>query len=171
MRRIPRVDENDVLERLFRDGPNIMLTRGEARALIASRVKYCGENEKTARNRIGMKIDRSVENGNNIYTDGLPIQEGKLFLANDIILWGNRNFDQKFLDLPSIPPKVHAKAQSGFNLSGSFKAITLPATAAECHALIQSLYRELAECREAQRLAAEEHTRELVARFHSKKQD
>ena len=63
MLRNVKVDANAVLARVMREGPDGLLTRGEAAALIAARVSDARDSERTARNRIGTMLDRACAHG------------------------------------------------------------------------------------------------------------
>jgi hypothetical protein len=57
------IDLEGVHVRINVEGARARLTRGEAAALIASKVKEEDESLTTARNRIGMQLDRSLARG------------------------------------------------------------------------------------------------------------
>jgi hypothetical protein len=173
MARIPRIDENQVLARLLREGPTTLLTRGEAAALIASRVKKVGESEKAARNRVAMKLERSARSGTCIYTNGLPRETDGHFLANDIVLWGNRNFAQKFQDLPSFPKmhKTQAELSDGVTFAAMSKPRIFPGTNWESHQLIQKLSDEIESLKESARSEPQRQKQALIARLKKKKKN
>ena len=96
-----KIDAEAVLERVLREGPDGLLTRGEAAALIASRVRGPHDTDRTARNRIGMMLDRASDRGGAAHCGGLARLPDGRFTVDEIAYWAISHFLGEFTDLPN----------------------------------------------------------------------
>lgn len=167
----PMIDADLVLARLMDGGPESVITRGEAAAVVAARVRRPDEAMKTARNRIGMLLDRSRSRSTDLGQNGLAVLPDGRYLADSIAYWARREFPGVFSDLP-YKSRVHIATGSGtIRLAASGSLVSYPCTSKACHAVIDALRSENADLLKDRELAVVEHRRALVRRFKGGKEN
>lgn len=139
MLRNSKIDAEAVLAHVLREGPDGLLNRGEARALIASRVMDASDSPYTARNRVGMMLDRASERGGQPCHGGLTRRPDGCFTVNEIAHWTEFKFPGVFADLPRRPPVVELSLSDVFGGKDSFEGEHMPGTLEECQELIEYL--------------------------------
>lgn len=154
-----------VLARVLDQGPDAVMSRGEAAAVIAARVVQPGESVRAARNRVGMQLDRSRNRSTDVTRNGLAALPEGGFLADEISRWGRREYPGQFDDLPIKARVVLERISETIRVTASPSAEVLPGTIERCHTLIQSLQAELAKAIEKFEQAEIERRHELGERF------
>lgn len=132
--RYRKITVEKVLNKIRVGGAKTPLTRGEACALIAPRVKKRTryESERATRSRIGMQLDASKKLGQNVYAGGIELTADGLYTASGIRDWLVRNYgeDSKetvdVSDLPAEPRHVDISVVDGFRVSSNTSALDLP---------------------------------------------
>jgi hypothetical protein len=158
-----KVDAQAVLARVMREGPDAVLTRGEAAALLASRLMDSRDSERTARNRIGTKLDRAADRGD------LARLPGERYTVDEIAYWTISVFPWQFADLPCRPRTLDANPRNGFLMGDFTECVVTPGDLEGCLALIEQLRAQIGELQEDQRRAVAAHRRQLAENFKGKK--
>jgi hypothetical protein len=158
-----KVDANAVLARVLGRGPDALLTRGEAAALLASRVMDSHDSERTSRNRIGMMLDRAADCG-----DLARLPDGR-YAVDEIAHWAMSNFSGEFTDLPNRPRTTFASLCDGFGMEGPSDCEGTPGDSEGRLTLIEQLREQIRQLKAEKDRAEIERHRELVARFEGKK--
>jgi len=170
-RTMARIDVDELLLRIGREGAGALLTRGEAAAMIASRVRSPQEAVTTARNRIAMQLDRSRNRGNNVHVGGgLAAQPDGRYTIDEIARWCWVHLDPGlFKDLPTVPRDIGiATAEDCLHFSVRGKEQTFPGSLEDSHRLIAAL-RAQQEAYLAEAAAEKDRRRqELGERFKKK---
>ena len=143
--KISRIDAGAVLARANEDGPDGLLSRGEAAALIASRTMRPHDEVQVARNRVGMQMDRAARRG----AQGFDLFEGglaRLFdgrvTVDELRRWATVKYGNKFDDLPMKSRSFRAKINEGLGFRVGGGAVTLPGTIEQLLALVHSMLDE-----------------------------
>lgn len=167
-----KVDANAVLARVLQEGPDGLLTRGEASVLISSRpaVRDGRDNDAIARNRVGMMLDRACKRGGYPSQGGLTRRPDWYYTVDQIAHWAEFKFPGMFPDLPRRPSVILLSIQDSFSAGDASEGEGLPGNIAECHALIQSLRNTARQDLAERFLAAARHKRMLVDNFNGKKE-
>jgi hypothetical protein len=92
-----------LVNRLSSCGPDTLMKKSEAAALIGSRVMDEHDDLATASKRIRMQMDRSMDVSDDVTTGGLCCRDDGLFSCDEIARWGTRHYPQLFDDLPTKP--------------------------------------------------------------------
>lgn len=172
-KRNTRVDVRDVLARIEQEGPETLLSRGEAVALIASRTKDQRDTERSARNRVGTRMDRAARAGArtpNPPEDGsclVRLPDGRI-AVNELIRWAVTQYRKNFEDLPYKPRVINAHPSDGLRFQKSARSTYLPGSPERKDQEIMRLRAENQQLMDAAANADELHKRELVARFKGK---
>lgn len=169
MPRNVKIDAEGVLARALREGPDGLLTRGEAAALIALRARDPRDTDRTARNRAALMLDRACERGSVLHHGGLPRQADGRFRVNDVAYLAQCKFPDLFTDLPCRPPEVCLSVHDGFSVGGSAEHEYTPADLKACQALIDALRTQIRQLHADRQHAEIERKRELTSRFKGKK--
>ena len=169
MPRNPKVDAKAVLARVLQEGPDGLLSRGEAAALIASRTRDAHDSESTARNRAGMVLDRACERGSVLHHGGLPRQADGRFRVNDVAYLAQCKFPDLFTDLPCRPQEVLASLHDGFALGDSIEHEHTPGDLKECQKLVEALRTQIKQLHAEREHAEIKRKRELTNRLTGKK--
>lgn len=142
MARNKRINLEALTARIHVQGAGARLTRGEAAALIASKVKRENESVRAARNRIGMQLDRSHEQGADALHGGLSIGPDKKYIVQEIKRWANHQerYPGVFEWLPHIPGEIPTRLASGMGFAAGLQHEVLPRTLEECHAELRRVY-------------------------------
>lgn len=138
-----KIDAGVVLARVLREGPDALLTRGEAAALIASRVKDERDDDRSVRNRVGTKMDRAAETGRAAHQGGLARLADGRYTVDEIAYWANIHFPDVFKDLPCRPREVLSRLHSGFAMADKPVGEVTPGDLNGCQALVEQLRNEL----------------------------
>lgn len=169
MPRNAKIDADSVLARVLRDGPDGLLSRGEAAALIASRVTDPYDSERTARSRAGMVLDRACQRSSVLHHGGLPRQADGRFTVNDVVYLAQCTFPGVFTDLPCRPVDVCLSLHDGFTLGDSVEAEVTPGNLKDCHTLVESLRDQIKQLRVEHLRTEVERKREVTSRLAGKK--
>lgn len=168
MKRYAKIDVAALLERIKAKGPDAPISRSEATALIASRTMDARDTVRSARNRVGVQLDRAIDlgrAGRDIFSGGIsPLPAGN-FTADELGRWANRRYENKFSDMPRKPRDCNTACCENMELGAEPKAASLPGDVAHAHAMILQLLAEK-EMTESKLLRAiKERNRALGARF------
>jgi len=139
MSRNKRIDLEVVLARINHEGPGALLTRGEVAALIASRVMDDHDSVRSARNCVGMKLDRSRERGEDVCEGGLACRPDGRFTVDEIARWANREYPGIFADLPTMPRSGYVSVTEELSMGQLVKDDALPGSVEACHELIKQM--------------------------------
>lgn len=169
MSRNMKIDAKVVLARVLQEGPDGLLTRGEAAALIASRTRDARDSERTARNRAGMVLDRACERGSELHHGGLPRQADGRFRVNDVAYLARCKFPDLFTDLPCRPLEVCLSIHDGFFAGDPVEHEATPGNLKECQALVEALRAQIKQLHADRQQAEVERKRELTNRLTGKK--
>lgn len=163
-----KIDAGVVLARVLREGPDALLTRGEAVALIASRVKDERDDDRSVRNRVGTKMDRAAETGRAAHQGGLAGLADGRYTVDEIAYWANINFPGVFKDLPCRLRKILSSLHSGFAMADKPVEEVTPGDLKGCQTLVERLRDELRRVRAEQARAEVERKRKLVENLKRK---
>ena len=170
----PRIDADAVLARIQAEGPDALLTRGEAAALVAARTMDAHDAWESSRNRVGMQLDRAAELGKrgvDILTGGISrLPDGEM-TADELRRWACRKYGSIFEDLPrGAPRQCFARLEDEFGLGAQVPDIfVLPADPARKDELIGCLRAELNQLKADAAAAKAERNRKLAARLNRKR--
>ena len=134
-----KISAEAILTRVLREGPDGLLTRGEATALISPRIIDARDTGQTARNRVGMMLDRARDRGGYPCQGGLTRRPDRCFTVDEIAHWTEFKFPGIFADLPRRPAVVELSLRDGFGVETSVEGEHMPGTLEECQELIESL--------------------------------
>lgn len=168
MLRGAKIDAGAVLARALREGPDALLTRGEAAALIASRVKDERDNDRSARNRIGTQMDRAAGTGRAAHQSGLARLADGRCTVDEIAYWANINYPGVFKDLPCRPRVVTEDCSDSFGAVDSLVEEVTPGDLGECQKLVGQLREALRQARTEHARVEAERKRKLVENFKGK---
>jgi hypothetical protein len=163
--RYMKIESQDVWDRIKRGGPETLLTRGEAAAIVADRLKEPAEELRTVRNRVAMRIVRCLAVGTQVYSGGLQASADGRFTADQIAHWASANFPGRFDDWEKSTVCILAHLQDGISFKSSTSAQLFPATVEECHEMIRHLLREHFAMEQRYELAERERKRAVFARL------
>lgn len=163
-----RVDAVAVLARVLHGGPDALLTRGESAALIASRVRGAHESERTARNRVGMMLDRACDRGGAAHCGGLARRPDGRYTVDEIAYWTISNFPWEFMDLPCRPRAVDANSHGVFSMGDFAECEVTPGDLGGCLALIEQLRAQIAGLQADQLRAVAAYKRQLAENLKGK---
>ena len=167
------VDPNTVLARIQAEGPNALLTRGEAAALVAARTMDAHDSRETARNRVGMQLDRAAQLGRegvDVFSGGISrLPDGRM-TADELRRWGIRKYGSIFADLPDGGPRqVPTNCTETLSLGGKVPEIFMvPGDPERKDEMIYRLHAELQELAAAAVAEEAERKRKLAARLNRK---
>lgn len=163
------IDADVVLARVLREGADGLLTRGEAAALIASRLNDGRDTEKTARNRVGMRLDRAGERGRDVQGGGgLARTPNGGYTVDEIARWAREAYPGVFDDIPIKPRQQEMTWRETASLGSSMQYEVTPGNLEECQRLVKDL-REQLRLKNAEQVSAEaERKRKLVSNFKRK---
>jgi hypothetical protein len=164
-----RIDLEDVHARIQQHGADAQLTRGEAAALIADRIKDPYETAQTARNRIAMQMDRSRAASDDVTAAGLARLPSGKFTADEIARWAMRRYGDVFNDIPTRSRVTPGRLSENIPLSDRCSGESLPGTVEASHVQIKQLRAELKRMRVDAERANEERKRKLAANFKKPK--
>jgi len=164
-----KVDANIVFARVTEEGPDSLLTRGEAAALIALRVRDPRDTDRTARNRAALMLDRACERGSVLHHAGLPRQADGRFKVDDVVYLAQSKFPDLFNDMPCRPREVLASIHDGFALGGSAEHEHTPGDLRDCQALVDALRTQIRRLHADRQQAEVERKRELTNHLKGKK--
>jgi hypothetical protein len=168
MPRGAKIDADAVLARVLREGHDALLTRGEATALIASRVKDERDDDRSARNRVGTKMDRAAETGRAAHQGGLARMADGRYTADEIAYWANLTYSGVFKDLPCRPRVVTELCSDSFSAADSLTGEVTPGNLKECQRLVGQLRGELRQVLAKHARAEAERKRKLIENFKGK---
>ena len=169
MARNSPVDALTVFERILREGADAPLTRGEAAALVATRIKGPSETDRAVRNRIAMQMDRSLAQGDDYMTGGLARLPDGRFTADEIARWAMLHHgNEAFADLPIKSRSVKETLVDKLEFTGRISTETLPGSIPASHAEIMRLRAELRMFLEQESKNHRDRALELAARFKKK---
>jgi len=163
-----KIDAGAVLARVLREGPDALLTRGEAVALIASRVKDERDDDRSARNRVGGKMGRAAKTGRAAHQGGLARMPDGRYTADEIAYWANLVYPGVFKDLRCRPRMVTELCSDSFSAADSLAEEVTPGNLGECQRLVGQLREELRQVLAEHARAEAERKRKLVENFKSK---
>ena len=164
-----KVNAASVLARVLREGPDSLLSRGEAAALIASRVMVAHRVEKTARNRVAMMLDRACARGGAAHSSGLARLPDGRFMVDEIAHWAMINFPGEFSDLPHRPRTALASISDGFQIGNFSEYEATPRDAEGRLIVIEQLREKIRQIHADQQCAEIERKRKLNARLTEEK--
>lgn len=161
MARNHKIDASAVLERVQRDGPEALVTRGEAAAILDLLLEGASSYER--RKQIGNQLDvASRPRGRRGRIPSIP-KTASGFTANDLVDWVKDLYAQDLIGVPRKPRKRHFIAH--FNdvavASDRVELVSYPGTIERCH---DELRRALTEIREL-KLALAATERELSGKW------
>lgn len=160
------VDVAAVLERIGREGPDGLLSRAEAAAIIAARTRTAHDTPRTARNRVGRQLDLACGRGDDVHANGLSRRPDRRYTVDEIARWARINYPAQFDDLPTKPRAIWMHPSEQFGLRGTPSLDTLPGDPIRKDAEILRLRAQLAH---AFRELGEFHRRQgLGERFKKK---
>lgn len=166
----PKTDALAVLARVLKEGPDALLTRGEAAALIASRVKDERDTERTARNRVGTQLDRARERGEAAHHGGLARMTDGRYSVDEIAHWANLTYPGVFKDLPCRPREIVAICNERFVAGDSMQFEVTPGDLDGRLVLIQRLREQVTQLQTDRQSSELERKREVRSRLdHHKK--
>ena len=171
--KIPRIDADAVLARIQAEGPDALLTRGEAAALVAARTMGAHDTRQTARNRVGMQLDRAAKRGregHDIFTGAISrLTDGRM-TADELRRWGNAEYGPIFNDLPRGAPRgVLVNCVENVNLAGQGPdAFMVPGDPVRKDEMIHRLHAALNDLKAAAVADEAERRRKLAARLNRK---
>lgn len=168
MPRGAKIDAGAVLTRALREGPDALLTRGEATALIASRVKDEHDNDRSARNRVGTQMDRASGTGRAAHQGGLARLADGRCTVDEIAYWANINYPGVFKDLPCRLRVVTELCSDSFSAADSLVGEVTPGNLKECQKLVGQLREELRQVLAEHARVEAERKRKLVENFKGK---
>jgi hypothetical protein len=163
-----KVDADAVLARVLREGPDALLTRGEAAALLAARVKDPHDSDRTARNRIGTMLDRASERGGAAHGGGLARLPDGRYTVDEIAYWTISNFPWQFMDLPFRPRAANASTHDGISMFDFAECESTPGDLGGCLALVKELRAQIGELQADQRRAVAAYKRQLADNLKGK---
>lgn len=167
------VDADAVLARIQAEGPDALLTRGEAAALVAARTMKVRDSQETARNRVGMQLDRAAQLGReglDVFSGGISrLPDGRM-TADELRRWGARKYGSIFDDFPRcLPREVPTRCDETFNVGSEVPDVFMvPGDPARKDELIHRLHAALKDLGAAAIAAEVERKRELGARLNKK---
>ncbi len=164
-----RVDENKVIERVMREGPCSLLTRGEATALIAMRTMHNRDDRRSARNRIGGQLRRSIDVSSDVATGGLSRRSDGRFTADEITRWAKRRYPGVFDDLPTKPREVFVHLTDTANAADSILQEFMPGDPEQRRRLIEQLRAKIRQLEAAYERREVERKRILHENLHRNK--
>ena len=164
-----KIDAEAVLGRVMKEGPDALLTRGEAAALLASRVKDKRDTERTARNRIGTQLDRACERGDAAHHGGLARMADGNYLADEIAYWANLNYPGVFRDLPCRPRHIIEVCNDSFAASDSLWSETTPGSLEGRLVLIEQLREQIRQSEVNREMVEIERKQKLAQNLKGKK--
>ena len=157
------IDVDEVITRIRRDGIQAVLTRGEAVALVATRINQPYPPDKSERNRVGNQLDRDARNGT------VPRGAAKnTYVAKDVIAWARDMNTAPFDDLPPTPRLITDLVESKATAWSSVHTFRRPTTLEGCYRLIDELQEEIDTLKAERANAEEERRRELGRRFRKR---
>jgi hypothetical protein len=162
------VDVEAVLVRIRREGPHGLLSRGEVAAVVAARTRIPHDTPRTARNRVGRRLDLACKQGNDVFTGGLARRPDGLFTMGEIACWAQRRYPGLFDDFPRPRRVVPCGVEEGIGLGGTPSVSRLSGSLSECHKEITGLREQLARVLVESERRRVDHNQQLVARFKSK---
>lgn len=165
MKRGKGIDADLVLARIMDEGADAAMSRGEAVAIVAARVKKPDEGLRAARNRIGMKLDRSQNRSTDVGTGGLASLPDGRFAADEISRWARREYPGVFPDLPLKSRLFKESIEDTVRVSTSLSMEVLPGSVERCHAFIEAQRAELSKLRKQIESFDITRRRELGERF------
>lgn len=169
MPRGPKIDAQAVLARVMREGPDALLTRGEAAALVAARVKDGTDTDRTARNRVGTQLDRSRACGNDVHKGGgLVCEADGRYTADEIARWSSREYKGQFDDLPTKPRQFYDLVEEKALLGASVSGEHMPGNLEDCQTLVEQLRGQLKRMAADQQNIEDERKRKLIENFKRK---
>lgn len=160
-----KINADAVLARVLQEGPDGLLTLGEAAALFASRVRDAHDSDRLARNRARMMLKRACE-----AVGGLPRRLDGRVTVDDIAYLALVKFPGLFNDLPCRPRTVTLSILDGFSAGDSVKHEVTPGDLGECQALVETLRAKLRQLHADHQRAEVERKRELSNRLNGKKE-
>lgn len=167
------VDADAVLARIQAEGPDALLTRGEAAALVAARTMKVRDSQETARNRVGMQLDRAAQLGRegvDVFSGGISrLPDGRM-TADELRRWGTRKYGPIFDDLPrGAPREAPVHCTETINLVGQVPDVFMvPGDPARKDEMIYRLHAALKDLEAAAIAAEAERKRSLAARLNQK---
>lgn len=169
MPRNQKIDAQAVLERIHREGPDALLTRGEAAAVIAERVKDRADTDRSARNRIGLQLDRDRSKGGDPYVDkGIVCNSQGQFTADEIAYWASIRYPGQFSDLPTKPRVYFMVCCDGMVAGSETTSQHIPGTLKECQAALAEAIETIGRMHRERHEAEQERKRRLVNNFRRK---
>ena len=168
MKRRAKIDVEALLERIKTEGPDAPISRAEATALIASRTMDPRDTLRSARNRVGVQLDRAIDQGragHDIFSGGIKTLPSGGFAADELGRWANRRYENRFSDMPRKPRACNTAPRESIGMGADSGTVLLPGDVARAHAMIMQLLAER-ELEKSKRLRAiGERSRALGARF------
>lgn len=164
-----KIDADTVLARVLKEGPDALLTRGEAAALVASRVEDERDTERTARKRVATQLDRASERGHDPHHGGLARMADGHYLVHEIAYWAHRQYPGLFEDLPSRPREISMTWNEKLGLAGSTHGDVTPGDVEGCVVLIKQLREQIKQREMEGRRSEIERKRQLADNLRRKK--
>jgi hypothetical protein len=169
VKRHTKVDVAALLERIKAEGPDAVISRAEATALIASRTMDARDALRSARNRVGVQLDRAIafgEAGHDISTGGITLLPRGGFTADELGRWANRRYNGKFSDMPGKPRAFNDECHENLSFGAEPSTVLLPGDVARAQAMILELLAEIEEAKSKEQRAIEARNRALGERFN-----
>lgn len=145
MAKNPKIRPEPVLAKVRRGGPDTVLTRGEAAALIDHLLSGAKSYER--RKVIANQLDAAKRPRSNRCKIPAIAETDKGFTSSNLRRWVCQLYREDLSDLPWHTGPRAVVVQEKAVLNDSYEVELYPGTLAECHTLIGSLR---ARCRELQ---------------------
>lgn len=169
MKKHAKIDVAALLERIKTEGADALVSRAEATALIGSRTMDAHDTLRSARNRVGIQLDRAIVlglAGYDVFSGGIASLPGGVFAADELGRWANRRYEGKFSDMPRKPRDCNVTCRENIGLKEEVtRADLLPGDVELAHAMIMQLRAQNALAESKLLRAIEERNRALGARF------
>ncbi len=164
-----KIDAQAVFERVLREGPDALLSRGEAAALVAARVKDGADTDKTARNRVGTQLDRARAHGGDVHQGGgLAGAAGGCYTVDEMARWASREYKGMFDDLPTSPREFYDFVEEKVLLSAAASGERMPGNLKDCQTLVEQLRDRVKQMEADQQRIEDERKRKLRENFKHK---
>jgi len=168
MKKRAKIDVGALLERINAEGPDAPVSRAEATALIASRTMDARDTLRSARNRVGVQLDRAIalgQAGHDVFSGGITPLPGGRFTADELGRWANRKYHGKFNDMPRKSRDCNIACCENLSMGSEMKPTFIPGDVPSLQEMVLRLLAENALAESKLLRAIEERNRALGARF------
>lgn len=164
-----KIDAETVLARVLKEGPDALLTRGEAAALIAARVEDERDTERTARKRVATQLDRARERGDAAHHGGLARMADGRYAVDEIAYWANFTYPGVFKDLPCRPRTIVELCAESLVMTDRMEYEVTPGDLEGSRVLIEQLREHIRQLEVGKQRTEIERKRKLADNLKGKK--